>query len=122
MQGLNTLQLLKEIQADLQQHGNAVARRAQQNHPTWKRQSGNLDRSHTADVEGLNLHVYLDPSAGIEDEKSGYNYGIAQHSGTIRGIAGDPWLFRAQEEQDRDTPIAGVIADTIMKAMREALR
>ena len=72
-------------------------------------------------MDGLTLQIYLDPEAGIESEESGFNYGIAQHSGTKRGIEGDPWLFRAEEEQDRETPLAGLIADTIMKATREAM-
>jgi len=102
--------LEKEMQKTLQKWGNSTIKKANRNRK-WKRKSGNLDRAQKADVDGLNLRIWIDPDLVTN---KGYNYGLIQHEGSKR-LEGDPWLDRAVEaEKDK---LEKMLLDDIEKVL-----
>ena len=104
----------KAVQRDLQSWGNKTIKRGLR-YKEYSRRSGNLDRAQKADVEGLTLRIYIDPTQVTTTTKSGktYNYGTIQHDGAPkRNIKGDPWLERAVDKGIDD--LTKQISDTIV--------
>lgn len=94
-----TRALVKAMQKSMQKWGNATIRYAKKD-KGYKRQSGNLDTSQKAKVDGLTVTISIDPDIVMAPRTvkgktvtPKINYGIIQHNKY-------PWLYNAVDDKE----------------------